>query len=44
MSFENMFATHPPLEDRIQRLQNLGGVSMPPPPEEPPPGHHGPWG
>jgi heat shock protein HtpX len=46
MSFENMFATHPPLEDRIQRLQNLGGVSVPssPPPEEPPPGHHGPWG
>jgi heat shock protein HtpX len=44
MSFENMFATHPPLEDRIQRLQNLGGVAVPPSPQEPAPGHHGPWG
>lgn len=27
MSFENAFATHPPLEDRIARLQNLGGIA-----------------
>jgi heat shock protein HtpX len=38
-TFENMFATHPPLEDRIARLRNLGGVSVPdePPPAPPPP-------
>jgi heat shock protein HtpX len=39
-SFESMFATHPPLEDRIQRLRNLGGVTAPdtplPPPAPPP--------
>jgi len=37
-SFENMFATHPPLDDRIARLRNLGGVAVPdtPPPPAPP--------
>lgn len=25
--FDNPFATHPPLEDRIERLQNLGGIA-----------------
>ena len=56
MSFENAFATHPPLEDRIARLQNLGGIAvapLPPSPSEPAPteaphpgpwDHHGPWG
>jgi heat shock protein HtpX len=28
--FDNAFATHPPLEDRIERLQNLGGVAVAP--------------
>jgi heat shock protein HtpX len=54
-SFENMFATHPPLEERIARLQNLGGGhagGAPSPAEAPPvrtvppvpPKRHGPWG
>lgn len=38
--FEHAFSTHPPLEDRIARLQNLGGVSAASPPS---PGHPGPW-
>jgi len=46
--YDNAFATHPPLEDRIGRLQNLGGMPVPPttPPDQaaPPPPHHGPWG
>jgi heat shock protein HtpX len=29
-SFENMFATHPPLAERIARLQNLGGGAAAP--------------
>jgi heat shock protein HtpX len=36
-SFENMFATHPPLDDRIARLRNLGGVAAPDTPPPPPP-------
>jgi heat shock protein HtpX len=35
-SFESMFATHPPLEDRIDRLRNLGGVAVPDTPPPPP--------
>ncbi len=45
--YDNAFATHPPLEDRIARLQNLGGMPVPPttlPAEAVPPPHHGPWG
>jgi heat shock protein HtpX len=47
MSFSNPFATHPPLEDRIARLENLGGLAGAPPPDAPPPAassRHGPWG
>jgi heat shock protein HtpX len=42
--FENMFATHPPLDDRIARLRNLGGVAVPdtPPPASPPPASSSP--
>jgi len=54
-SFENMFATHPPLEERIARLQSMGGgpvEALPAAPPAPhssavpqvPPKHHGPWG
>jgi len=43
-TFENMFATHPPLEDRIARLRNLGGVSAPDePPAAPPPPQDPRW-
>jgi len=48
--FDNAFATHPPLEDRIARLQNLGGIATVPhdaAPEDaaapPAPGRRGPW-
>lgn len=49
LSFSELFSTHPPLEERIERLRNLGGVTvavpkeLQPPPMQPPP-HHGPWG
>lgn len=45
--YDNAFATHPPLEDRIARLQNLGGTAVPAttlPDAASPPLHHGPWG
>ncbi|HUH85780.1 MAG TPA: M48 family metallopeptidase [Stellaceae bacterium] len=46
--YDNAFATHPPLEDRIARLQNLGGIPISPTTRSdeaaPPPPHHGPWG
>jgi heat shock protein HtpX len=40
LSLSELFATHPPLEDRIARLQAMGGIA----PGGPPPEHHGPWG
>lgn len=44
MALSDLMATHPPLEDRIARLRNLGGAAMAPeaPAAEAP--HHGPWG
>jgi heat shock protein HtpX len=54
--FESLFATHPPLEDRIARLRNLGGGAAPRaeppapagpwgnPPQPAAPPRHGPWG
>ncbi len=42
LSLSELFATHPPLDDRIARLQHMGGGAVPPlPPTRP---HHGPWG
>ncbi len=47
MALSDLRATHPPLEDRIARLRNLGGVAtvaeapMAPAAEAP---RHGPWG
>jgi heat shock protein HtpX len=44
--YDNAFATHPPLEDRIARLQNLGGVAADasPPARSASEPRHGPWG
>ncbi len=48
LSLSELFSTHPPLEDRIARLRNLGGVTVPAQEDLPPPSqatpHHGPWG